>query len=643
MTATAPRFGPSPRPRCCSPRSRCSLGSAVRPAAGRREPRVGARRADRERPAGRGGGRHRPQGGHAHLLRAGRHGRRLDPGPRPERQTRRHGRAAATCAAAAPSRYGVASAAPDCPTAPTPWPGRPSPPTATRSPAPSPSPSARPPRPPSSLPDQKAGGGLVGVALRHRALRRVRRLRRCSSAARPSCSPAGSAGAGVRPLQRLVVRGWVTLTAATLAMLLLRTPYTGSGKLADAFDLDGLQAVLDTKTGAALVSRLLLLGAAALFIAVLFGAYAEARRTRRRRKDLTFGLAIGGAVVAGGDRRRPGRWPSTPRRASSRASRCRSTSCTCWPSPPGSAGSPRCWSRSTGAGRSSGRRYGGSPSVAFGSVRRARGDRDLPVLAAGRLLVRADRHLVRAAAADQGGAGRRAGRRRLDLAAVDGAARGRARTEATAKLAPRTADEERHGRAHGGGRTGCRGRCRGPRAAPPRLARQEAARRAARPAEEAPGTRPGTPTRRAPDCAAPYWRRRASRWSCWPSTTDPDVHRAGPYRGGGRQRLEHQAADGRAGPAAIDDQRCPSTPAAGTARGPSGSDLDPAASGANVMHVWIDGPSRKPMDVARGEGRLHPQGQGHRPAAGRARPHRHGTLERDAASRSRWPATGGSR
>lgn len=106
-------------------------------------------------------------------------------------------------------------------------------------------------------------------------------------------------GAGARPLQRLVVRGWMTLTVATLAMLLLRNPYTGSGKLADAFDLDGLKAVLDTKPGAALVSRLLLLGASALFIAVLFGAYAK-REDEREKKDLTFGLAIGGTVIAAG-------------------------------------------------------------------------------------------------------------------------------------------------------------------------------------------------------------------------------------------------------------------------------------------------------------------------------------------------------
>ncbi|WP_250302281.1 copper resistance CopC/CopD family protein [Streptomyces sp. A 4/2] len=106
-------------------------------------------------------------------------------------------------------------------------------------------------------------------------------------------------GAGQPPLQKLVVRGWLTLTAATLVLLLLRAPYTGSGQLADAFDLSALKAVLQTRPGAALVSRLLLLGAAALFVAVLFGAYAR-REDGKEKKDLAFGLGLGGAVVAAG-------------------------------------------------------------------------------------------------------------------------------------------------------------------------------------------------------------------------------------------------------------------------------------------------------------------------------------------------------
>ncbi|MGW2655077.1 copper resistance protein CopC [Streptomyces sp. NPDC001478] len=149
-----------------------------------------------------------------------------------------------------------------------------------------------------ALPDTEAGGGLVGT---------LYGIARYAAYAGFILLAGGAAfvlacwqrGAGSRPLQRLVVRGWLTLTAATLVMLMLRNPYTGSGKLGDAFDLDGLKAVLDTKPGAALVSRLLLLGASALFVAVLFGAYAK-REDAREKKDLTFGLAIGGTVVAAG-------------------------------------------------------------------------------------------------------------------------------------------------------------------------------------------------------------------------------------------------------------------------------------------------------------------------------------------------------
>jgi len=161
-----------------------------------------------------------------------------------------------------------------------------------------------------TLPTAQAGGGPVGIAYG---------IARYAAYAGFTALVGGAAfillcwrrGAAERPLQKLVVRAWVTLTAATLAMLVLRTPYTGSGKFTDAFDLDGLRAVLETKTGASLISRLLLLGAAALFIAVLFGVFArrlhDAQASGPRSaeevkdvNDLTFGLAIGGAVVSGG-------------------------------------------------------------------------------------------------------------------------------------------------------------------------------------------------------------------------------------------------------------------------------------------------------------------------------------------------------
>jgi copper transport protein len=111
-----------------------------------------------------------------------------------------------------------------------------------------------------------------------------------------ACRPAG---ARTQPLRRLVTGGGALLAASTLALLLLRTPYTGSGRLADAFDPGGLWAAVETKTGAALVSRLLLLAAAAPFVAVLFGAYAR-RENAGERKDLACGLAVGGTVVAVG-------------------------------------------------------------------------------------------------------------------------------------------------------------------------------------------------------------------------------------------------------------------------------------------------------------------------------------------------------
>ncbi|WP_319052853.1 copper resistance CopC/CopD family protein [Streptomyces europaeiscabiei] len=125
-----------------------------------------------------------------------------------------------------------------------------------------------------AVPEQEVGGGIVGG---------LYGFARYLSYAGFILLVGGAAfvlacwqrGAGVRPVQRLVVSGWLTLTTATLAMLLLRGSYTGSGKLGDVFDLDLLGQVLQTKTGAALVSRLLLLAAAALFIAVLFGAYAR--------------------------------------------------------------------------------------------------------------------------------------------------------------------------------------------------------------------------------------------------------------------------------------------------------------------------------------------------------------------------------
>ncbi|EST37526.1 hypothetical protein N566_12540 [Streptomycetaceae bacterium MP113-05] len=125
-----------------------------------------------------------------------------------------------------------------------------------------------------TLPDQEAGGGTTGLlydTARYGAYAGFLLLVGGATFVL-TCWPRG---VHVRAVQRAVTGGWVALTSATLAMLLLRTPYTGSGELTDAFDLNGLGDVVGTGTGTALVSRLLLLAAAALCITALFGTYAR--------------------------------------------------------------------------------------------------------------------------------------------------------------------------------------------------------------------------------------------------------------------------------------------------------------------------------------------------------------------------------
>ncbi|MEU4091178.1 copper resistance protein CopC [Streptomyces sp. NPDC026673] len=106
-------------------------------------------------------------------------------------------------------------------------------------------------------------------------------------------------GARTRSMRRLVATGWAAMVAATIALLMLRAPYAAGGGLGDAFDLGGVRDVLDTRPGAALLSRLLLLAAGAVFIAVLFGSWAK-REDPVERQDLAWGLAIGGTVVSVG-------------------------------------------------------------------------------------------------------------------------------------------------------------------------------------------------------------------------------------------------------------------------------------------------------------------------------------------------------
>lgn len=79
---------------------------------------------------------------------------------------------------------------------------------------------------------------------------------------------AGVCGGRGRVVRRVASGGWALLFAATVALLLLRGPYTGAD-----FGLDSVRDVLETRPGTALLSRLLLLGAAAVVLAVLFGVY----------------------------------------------------------------------------------------------------------------------------------------------------------------------------------------------------------------------------------------------------------------------------------------------------------------------------------------------------------------------------------
>ncbi len=118
----------------------------------------------------------------------------------------------------------------------------------------------------------------------------------------------GSVFAGLcrssRPVRKIAVGGWVTVFTATLLLLLLRGPYTDGEGIGGILELGRLGDVLSTKPGAALLSRLLLLGAAAVFLAVLFGSYTrrtgEREADARRRQDLAFGLGFGGTVMAVG-------------------------------------------------------------------------------------------------------------------------------------------------------------------------------------------------------------------------------------------------------------------------------------------------------------------------------------------------------
>ncbi|MBZ6473070.1 copper resistance CopC/CopD family protein [Streptomyces griseocarneus] len=116
----------------------------------------------------------------------------------------------------------------------------------------------------------------------------------------------GAVFAGVcrssRTVQRVAVGGWVTLFVSTTVLLLLRGAYAGGKGMGSVPDLSLLGDALSSKPGAALLSRLLLLSAAAVFLAVLFGnrTREDGRAEPERRRGADWGLGAGGALVAAG-------------------------------------------------------------------------------------------------------------------------------------------------------------------------------------------------------------------------------------------------------------------------------------------------------------------------------------------------------
>jgi copper transport protein len=147
-----------------------------------------------------------------------------------------------------------------------------------------------------TVPEQNVGGGTAGVLYgigRYVAYGGFALLVG-SCAFLSVCWPRG---ARLRVMRRLAVGGWAAMAAATLALLLLRGPYVNGTGLGGVFDLDAVRSVIDTKPGAALLCRLLLLAAAAVYLSVLFGAE-FVRGAWAGRRNLAIGLALGGAVIA---------------------------------------------------------------------------------------------------------------------------------------------------------------------------------------------------------------------------------------------------------------------------------------------------------------------------------------------------------